>query len=166
MKKFLLVIALAAIIATGTVFADHPSGFGIGVQGGGVNGWTGGFNMGYDAALTLKLPGVPIFWTINIDGLGWGYLGITLAGDYYLIDKQLVSILHWYLGIGGYVNLVFIDPLVFGLGARLPIGLSLQPTEMLEFYLQVVPTIGVNIGSGSGTIGGGWGGNLGIRFWF
>ena len=43
MKKLLIVLALAAVLATGTALADHPGGFGIGVQGGGSSGWRGEF---------------------------------------------------------------------------------------------------------------------------
>ena len=46
MKKILLVLVLFAIITTGTVFADHPKGWGIGVVGsfgfGSVGGGGGG----------------------------------------------------------------------------------------------------------------------------
>jgi len=165
MKKFVLVFVLAAVIATGAAFADHPSGFGIGVQGGGGGGWGGGFAPGF--ALTLKLPSVPIFWAIDLD-LYQDYIGLKVAGDYYLIDNVLVSQvgLHWYLGVGGYVGLgIGDDYLGLGVGARLPIGLSWQPVSLLEIYLQVVPSIGVNILPEIG-LGGGWGGNLGLRLWF
>jgi len=164
MKKICFVLILAAIIATGTAFADHPSGFGIGVQGGGSGGW--GSTFGGGGGLTLKLPSMPIFWTV--DFAAWsGYAWLWLAGDYYLIDQKLVSDigLNWYLGVGGYVNLGLGDPLGLGVGARLPIGLSWQPIQLLEIYLQVVPSIGLGILPGIG-LGGGWGGNLGIRLWF
>jgi len=164
MKKIFLVFALVAIIATGTAFADHPSGFGIGVQGGGSGGWTGG-GFGGGGALTLKFPSMPIFWTVDV--ASWtGYLWLGVSGDYYLIDDLIVPEigLNWYLGVGGYVNLGLGDPLGLGVGARLPIGLSWQPIDLLEIYLQVVPSIGVGILPGIG-LGGGWGGNLGIRLW-
>jgi len=164
MKKLVIVIALAAILATGTAFADHPSGFGIGVQGGGSGRWVGGYGYGYGGALSLKLPGVPIFWAI--DAGFWGSsLWLNVAGDYYFIDSQIVNTLHWYFGVGGYVDLGIGNPFGLGLGVRVPIGLSWQPIDLLEIYLQAVPSIGVGILPGFG-LGGGWGGNLGIRFWF
>ena len=162
MKKTVIVIALLAILATGTVFADHPGGFGIGVQGGYHGGWRGGGAGG--GALTLKLPTMPIFWSIGAS-LYESYFGLSVAGDYYLIDQNLAGPLHWYFGVGGYVDLgVGDDYLGLGIGGRLPIGLSLQPVPLLEIFLQIVPSIGVGILPGVG-LGGGWGGNLGLRLW-
>jgi len=165
MKKLVIVIALAAILATGTAFADHPSGFGIGVQGGYGGGWGGGWATSPGVALTLKFPGLPVFWAVDLD-IWQSYLGLRVAGDYYFIDKELVSTLHWYLGVGGYVGLGFgTDYFGLGLGARLPIGLSWQPIKLLEIYLQLVPSIGVEFLPNIG-LGGGWGANLGVRLWF
>ena len=66
MKKILFVFVLAAIVATGTVFADHPGGFGIGVQGGTGGIWrSGGYGGHHHGALSLKIPGIPIFWAIS-----------------------------------------------------------------------------------------------------
>jgi len=165
MKKIFFVLILAAIIATGTAFADHPSGFGIGLQGGYNGSWLGGLGGG-GGALTLKLPSLPIFWTVDFALYG-SYSWLWLAGDYYLIDQKLVpSIgLNWYFGLGGYVNLGLGDPFGLGVGVRAPIGLSWQPIRLLEIYLQAVPSIGLGILPGVG-LGGGWGGNLGIRLWF
>ena len=155
-KKVIIVIALAAILATGTAFADHPGGFGIGVQG--------GYGGGVGGALTLKLPSLPIFWAI--DFTPWdGYTWLGLAGDFYFIDSQLVSTLHWYFGLGGYVNLGLGDPLGLAIGARLPIGLSWQPIPLLEIYLQVVPSIGLSILPKIDLYPNFWGANLGIRIW-
>jgi len=158
-KKILLAFVLAAIIATGTAFADHPSGFGIGVQG--------GYGGGVGGALTLKLPSTPIFWAV--DFAAWGeYIWLGLAGDYYLIDQKIVPEigLNWYLGVGGYVNLGLGNSFGLAVGARLPIGLSWQPIELLEIYLQVVPSIGLQVLPEIGLYPNFWGANLGIRLWF
>jgi hypothetical protein len=164
MKKLLLVFALVAILATGTAFADHPDGFGIGAQFGGVSGWSN-FGFGYGVALSLKIPSVPIFWTFDFNGFG-GYLWMVVSGDVYLIDAQITGPLHWYLGPGLYVDLGLGSPFGLGVGGRLPIGLSIQPIELLEIYLQIVPSIGVHIIPSPVGLGGGIGGNLGIRLWF
>jgi len=162
-RKIVMILALAAILSVSTAFADHPGGFGIGIQGGGVGSWYGG---GFgNAALTLKFPKVPIFWAIDFSS--WGdHFWLGLAGDYYLIDKQIVETLHWYLGVGGYLSLGFAND-YFGLGiaGRIPVGLSWQPLDLLEIYIQIVPSIGINILPGVG-LGGGFGGNIGIRLWF
>jgi len=165
-KKLVLVFALAAILATGTLFADHPGGFGIGVQGGYSGAWGGGgFGNG---ALSLKLPSLPIFWAIRMD-ITNGYFGLGVSGDYYLIDDKLVPEigLNWYLGVGGALGLSFGgDWMGLGLAARLPIGLSWQPLPLLEIFLQVVPSLGVSILPGFHFPYGGWGGDIGIRLWF
>ena len=157
MKKLLFVFVLAAIIAAGTAFADHPDGWGVGVQG----GWSGGIG----GALTLKFPSVPVFWAVDLGGFG-GTLWVQLAGDYYFIDSQLIPTLHWYVGGGVYVNLALGDNLGLAVGARIPIGLSWQPIPLLEIYLQAVPSIGLSIFPEMGLYPNFFGANLGIRLWF
>ncbi|MDR2794129.1 MAG: hypothetical protein LBB61_10790 [Treponema sp.] len=153
MKKFALVLFVLAISA-GSVFADHPSGWGIGLQG----GWTGGGGGG----LTIKAPQLPVYWTVNAST---GWLGV--SGDYYFIDNTLVSgaNLGWYLGVGGFANIAYNS--WFGLGVEVPIGLSWQPLNFLELYIQAVPNVGIGIYSGGLDL---WpnffGASLGIRFWF
>jgi hypothetical protein len=166
MKKFALIIVLAAIIVTGTAFADHPGGFGIGVQGGTSSSWAGG---GYynGAALSLKLPSMPIFWAARLD-IWDNYFSLNVSGDHYLIDNKLLPEigLNWYLGIGLGAGIGLGDPLGLGVSARLPIGLSWQPVPLLEIFLQVVPHLGVSILPEFHFPYGGWGGDIGIRLWF
>ena len=166
MKKAVLCLALFAILAAGTVFADHPGGWGVGIQGGYNGYWSGGyFGSG---ALSLKIPKLPIFWAIRLD-IEEGYFGLGVSGDYYLIDSKLVPAigLNWYLGLGGGLGLSFGNNwLGFGVAARLPIGLSWQPIPLLEIFLQAVPSLGVSILPEFHFPYGGWGGDLGIRLWF
>jgi hypothetical protein len=165
MKKLVLVLALAILMA-GAVFADHPDGFGIGVQGGYGGSWGGGGQGG--GALSLKLPGMPTFWAIRAD-IGEGHFGIGVSGDYYFIDDVLVSDigLHWYLGFGIGVGLWgFDDNLGLGVSARLPIGISWQPIPLLEIFLQIVPNLGAQFLPEFHFPYGGWGGDIGIRLWF
>jgi hypothetical protein len=158
MKKLFFVI-LIAVLATGMAFADHPGGFGIGLQGG-----YGG--LGGGAGLTLKFPSLPIFF--SIDGISAGSYGfyISGAGDYYFIDDEIVKTLNWYLGAGVGVGIGLGDPLHLAVSGRIPIGLSWQPIKLLEIYLQVVPQIGLQILPSLDLWGNFWGGNLGIRLWF
>ncbi|MCL2479466.1 MAG: hypothetical protein FWF22_08185, partial [Treponema sp.] len=132
MKKLLLVIALAVVFSATAVFADHPSGWGIGVMGRG--GWGyGDYGMGGGASLSLKAPSLPIYWGIDFNA-GSHYMGLGVSGDYYLIDNNLVNkTVGWYLGLGGFAGLSFWNNyekygnytgLTFG--GRLPIGLSFQ----------------------------------------
>jgi hypothetical protein len=164
MKKILFVFVLVAIIATGTAFADYPSGFGIGVQGGFGGTWGGGTMGG--AALSLKIPSVPIFWAVQA-GFGSEQFWLNVTGDYYLIHNPLVSSigLHWYFGLGLGVGLGIGDPFRLGAEFRVPVGLSWQPLDFLELYLQAVPSIGLRFLGGPVGLWGGWGGNFGLRFW-
>jgi len=188
MKRFVIVFALIAIIATGTAFADHPKGFGIGIVGSYSNWGFGGTGGG----LSLKIPDVPIFWAINAS-VGENYLGFGVTGDCYTIDKKLGGPFHWFMGLGGYVNYYSYNEkynYVIGTadysyswiyaGGRLPIGLSFQPIPLLEIFIDIAPSIGVGVYSGyevegtgynrkeDGSVGLGWGApiELGIRLWF
>jgi hypothetical protein len=149
------------------VFADHPSGFGIGIQGGASTSWDGGGFLG-GGALSLKLPSMPIFWAVRMD-IGVGGFGLGVSGDYYFIDSPLVPDinLHWYLGFGVGVGLWgFDDKFGIGVTGRVPVGLSWQPMPLLEIFVQLVPSLGVQIAPEFHFPYGGWGGDLGIRLWF
>ncbi|AEF80196.1 hypothetical protein [Leadbettera azotonutricia] len=181
MKKLALVAVLGVVLAIVGVFADHPSGWGVGldVQLGG--SWDKDYygDPGARYALSLKAPQLPIFWGITLD-INNNWFGIGITGDYYLIDKLLVKNigLGWYLGLGGYVNVNIWDlPADYswtsiGLGARLPIGLSWQPLDFLEVFLDFGPSLGLAFGLGDAYDDhihfpdGGWAGDFGIRFWF
>jgi hypothetical protein len=168
MKRLVLVLFVFTILAAGTVFADHPGGFGIGVQGGGGGSWEGGgFGFNNGAAATLKLPSLPIFWAASLRIIP-DYFFLGISGDKYLIDDVLVKNigLNWYLGLGLGVDIGIGDILGLGVAARLPIGISWQPISLLEIYLQAVPQLGVAILPGFYFPAGGWGAELGIRFWF
>jgi hypothetical protein len=141
MKKLFLILILAAII-TGAAFAEHPKGLGIGGM------WSGEFYPGniMGAALSLKLPSVPIFWGIHAHGWDSG-LYLAVSGDKYLIDQTFIKEagLGWYLGLGGYVGLTFASPPSAHLGARLPIGLSWMPVKFFELFLGLTPSLGINL---------------------
>jgi hypothetical protein len=175
MKKILFVFTLIAILGVGTAFADYPSGLGIGVHGGAGGGWSSGsFGVHRGAAVSLKLPDIPFFWEIDIS-INSSIFYIGVAGDYYFIHSPLVSEagLHWYIGGGAGLG-IGIGGGNFYLSAvgRLPIGLSWQlplnagPIDTFEVYLQVVPSIGVDISPSFNFPAGGWPINLGVRVWF
>ncbi|MDR2509043.1 MAG: DUF3996 domain-containing protein [Spirochaetaceae bacterium] len=163
MKKVILTGILFLFLAAGFVYADHPDGFGIGVQGG-ISGAAGVGDYGGD--LTLKLPDVDIFWTVGA-ALYPGYFGVTVAGDWYFVDAVIIdSWLNGYVGVGAGAHIGLGDTLGLAAAARLPLGLSFQPVELLEIYLQIVPQIGLSILPGVGLWGNFWSGNLGVRLWF
>ncbi|HCC36847.1 MAG TPA: hypothetical protein DEQ14_04125 [Treponema sp.] len=181
-KKIVMIVVLAVILATGTAFADHPSGWGVGVVGQYGIGWGGG-----GAGLSLKIPSVPVFWALNV-GFTSDWFSAGLTGDYYMIDSPLVSDinLHWFFGLGGFFD--FYNHTVsylnkehsytsFSLGARVPVGLSWQPIDLLELFIDAAPSLGVGIRTESkvddhvlqeGGAGFVWGIpiEIGLRLWF
>jgi len=167
MKRLFLVLVLFTIIATGSVFADHPKGLGIGIQGGTSGSWEGGGGFHNGGALSLKLPSMPVFWAARID-IWDGFFFLGVSGDNYLIDNLLVKDigLSWYLGLGLGVGIGLGDTLALGVSGRLPVGLSFQPIPLLEIFLQVVPNLGVAVLPDFHFPYGGWGGDIGIRLWF
>jgi hypothetical protein len=189
MKKFASVVLLGAILCTAGAFAEHPGGWGIGVLGRFGGAWTGGSSLG-GAAISLKVPSVPVFWGIDF---GFPINGFTLGvtGDYYLVDQYLIKNagLGWFLGLGGFFgfgtysydgrdasnNQKTYNQTSVNLGLRLPIGLSWRPINLLELFIDFAPSLGVNFWSGNyydryndNKIGlaGGWQGDIGIRLWF
>jgi hypothetical protein len=166
MKKLLLVLALALILSV-SVFADHPGGLGIGIQGGYYGGWESGSGAP-GAALSLKLPSIPIFWAISAHGES-NFFTLGVAGDLYLIENALVPQinLHWHAGLGGWVGIgLGGDDLVLALGARVPIGLHIHLLDnFLELFLGVAPNLGVVISPEFHFPAGGWPIELGIRIW-
>jgi len=170
MKKLLMVSMLAAVLAAGTAYADHPEGIGIGVEFGGFTAWNG-WGFGVNTLLSLKFPDLPVFWAVGADinfqnNSGFAFM---ITGDYYLLDGPIVGdLLHWYMGAGLQLNLGFgVNTFTFGISARIPVGLSLQfPVSklVLEVYFQVVPTIGTFIVPFKFPAGG-IGGSFGFRVW-
>jgi hypothetical protein len=166
MKKFLLILVFITIIGSGTAFADHPNNkLGLGIMGTWQANWGGGWYGG--PALSLKVPKVPIFWAINLS-FSQHHFNVGLSGDYYFIDKVLFSeaFLHWYLGVGGWFSFGTWgeNSASIGLGGRLPIGLSFQPLKELEIFLEVAPSLGLNLVPLYFPAGG-FPVSLGIRFW-
>jgi len=194
MKKIVMLLVLVAIIATGTVFAQHPDGTGIGLSFtyGGFGGLGVGDAEGYSGSLmaaisasistgygvSLKFAGLPVFWTVKAR-LGTGVFGIGLNADYYFIDSLIVPDigLGWYLGAGAFVDWISFnvpgwfkfDYLDFGV--RVPVGLSWQIVDAFEVYLEGAPSFGLSILSSSGTTAKTlflWDIpiTVGVRYWF
>lgn len=169
MKKILFVIILAVIIA-GSASADYSEDkFGVGIMGGWYGDWEG-WGWGH-SVLSLKIPGIPVFWGIHM-GFRSGFFHLGVSGDYYLFHEPLVSAinLNWYLGIGGWLNVGF-NPGYFSFGARLPIGLSWHLLEIvnkigLELFAEFAPSLGIMVAPDFHFPSGGWPIALGVRLWF
>jgi len=186
MKKVCLLFFMSFALGT-AAFADHQ-GMGIGIIGSW--GWNWGYPSYGSAGLSLKVPKMPIYWGIYPAFYGHNF-GIGATGDFYIIDKNLVTStltnedgnynlkLDWYLGIGAFMNLSFWgngadwdgdaeweNGANFSFGARVPIGLSWHIIRQLELLFDIAPGIGVSFNPG-----GAWGPyfagaiELGLRFW-
>lgn len=154
MKKLVLVLTMGLFLST-AAFADHD-GLGIGLILGGGGGF---FGVGFSPGLSLKTPALPIFWGIYA-GLGSNHFGVTVTGDFYIVDKSLVSStatsedgtykvrLDWYFGLGGAVSLnSWHNNFGLGLGLRIPIGLSWHVVTPFEIALGLAPTFGIYLAS-------------------
>jgi hypothetical protein len=146
MKKWALLLLFTLIFST-TAFADHAQdslALG-GIFGAGVS-WNGYISHPdfYPAGLSLKIPGVPLFWGVYVkpfDNLwlgipGYG-LGLGITGDWYFAEPGLVSKtatnqkgsynlkIDWYVGAGFYANMYMRDNYFRGDGGfRMPFGVS------------------------------------------
>jgi hypothetical protein len=192
MKKFTALI-FTIVLTVGAAFADHPRGWGVGLQGEWTGGWDGGA-VSPGGLVTLKIPSIPIFWSIFL-GFSSDHFRISLNADYYVIDTVLIpnAKLNFFFGIGGYLGFLNYSERFFDkkynatsccIAGRFPVGLSWQPLTFLELYADFAPIIGVAINS-EGTYrnphdgreivwheggiffpDGGWGFEFGVRFWF
>jgi hypothetical protein len=155
MKKLIAVMVLGLIIGTASVFA-----FGIGFQFGPT--YEGGYNT--NVAVTFKLDSAP--WVFAVDGgirTNGGRIGI--SADQWFVNKTFARPFNFFVGWGIYVGLSTGNNFL-SVGGRLPIGINAFFLDgMLEPYFQVVPSLGINIGSDTG-LALGVAGNLGLRFWF
>ncbi|MCL2232356.1 MAG: DUF3996 domain-containing protein [Treponema sp.] len=179
-KKLVLIVTLAALMtvgAAGNLFAEspvHPGGWGIGAIWGSDVGGERGYRSTNNLAFSLKIPDVPIFWALDLSVTSdWTRIGV--QGDYYLAGGFFVSdILGWFLGIGFYGNFMFGNDIgAVGFGARLPIGLTFQPIDILEVFLNIAPRLGGTFWTTGHHDGfrfpddrGFFGFELGLRLWF
>ena len=155
MKKLLVVIALAAILATGTAFAD----FGIGVHGGyGGIGGGGGLNLAFSDLY------------IYVDSVFAGGNGLHISGavDFLsLLNSAIITNLNWYIRVGIGASLWGLDDTIgLAAGVRVPIGLSWRPIPLIEIFLQALPQISLQVLPEINLWSNFFGANLGIRFWF
>jgi hypothetical protein len=167
MKKVLAVCIIGLALTAGA-FAEHPSGWGLGILG------RGGYG-GFGPALSLKAPSLPVYW--GVDMAVWnGYFGVGVTGDYYIIDKALLPDINldWYLGLGGYVSMGawsngkgydHHDGFSLALGARAPVGLSWKFLEHFELFGDIYASLGFGIVPFYFPHWGA-GGEIGIRYWF
>ena len=121
-----------------------------------------------EAAITFKIPSVPIIFSTDVILDGYKFEGLQLAGDWWFKNKSLKGELYYYYGLGGAVsvrfpNLSFYD---FEIGARGVAGLNIYIYEPLEVYIQCAlqPSLAVysdRLGFSMPTPL-----SLGLRYWF
>jgi len=180
MKKLIFVLLIGLLVCT-AAFADHP-GLGIGVVLGGGGGLNGG---SFYPGLSLKLPGSPVFWGLYAS-LHKYYSGFTVTGDFYIFDRDLISTtatneegtykvkIDWFLGLGGAINMNFWQRqnrddagVGFGLGLRIPVGLSWHVVRPFEIALSLVPTFpGLYVANGNAWLWWDISVELALRYWF
>ena len=178
MKKILLIAALACIVASGLFAEGRPSGqWGVGFVASLSSNWNT-LDSGYwDVGLSLKAPQSPVFWGINLD-LRDNVFGLGLTGDRYIIERVLIKEVNfgWFLGVGGYGNFWSsgsgdFSATYLGLGGRLPVGVYIMPVDFFEGFVNIAPSIGLELGFGKHVDdkfkfpAGRFGVEVGARFW-
>jgi len=165
MKKLVLIFALAIVVSTGA-FAQRPDGWGLGLVGRSNFAWDG---FGHTSwwGLSLKAPQFPLYWGIHMR-LQSDLFGLSVVGDYYLLEQNLVPDVNFGLFLGLGANVSFIsysnDTSVF-LGGRIPVGVYFMPVDFFEIFLNIAPTLGLHINPNSFPEGF-LGFDFGVRFWF
>ncbi len=126
-KIFLLMLVLLAAVAL-TVSARGTGGLRLGLE------------FGNPHAVLIIRP-TPVDIKIGYDFVPAGNLFLSV--DYRIINAyQIVDFLHFFLGLGAYVQLHF-DPTRVNFGARIPLGLQVFLIhDVLEIFLEVAPTVG------------------------
>jgi hypothetical protein len=170
MKKIKITVYALIFCVQALLSAEHPDGLGLGLAGGG--GYTGGVGLG-SIAVPFKIPKLPVFWELDFRVSSVFHIG--LNGDYYILDRTIVSALDlgWYLGAGLHIGLALSGgEAAFSSAVRLPIGLtwrlestpSIQNVDSLELFLEFIPSVGFLVYNDTG-----WNysldGKLGVRLW-
>jgi len=154
MKRIILIIALVAIFAAGTAFADEPERWGVGALYSYYPDAAGFF---YNIGVTLKVPNVPVYWAAGFGVGNYDYwFGIT--GDYYFFDQPFNpenNNFRWYLGVGGEIHYYYYEysyyqwPIgtqtlivdEFNIGVRIPVGIRYFINNDIEIFFDIAPTI-------------------------
>lgn len=140
MKKVFSILALVTML--GAAQLSHAIGVGLEF----------GFNGIPDVGLTLKMGNFPVVdLTARFDA---GGIGIGALVDYWVINKNLVSFIDWYLGIGGYATLQLGNNSGLWAGFRLPVlGLQFWPIgKQFEIFVEgawapsIISPSGVGLG--------------------
>jgi hypothetical protein len=127
-KRTLLVLVLAAVVAT--------SGFSIGIGGAFGLQPVGGLP-GSDVMLSAKFDELPFLMGLGF-AIGNDVFAMGFTADWWMYHQNLVNFINLYAGPGLFVG---VGGEAFQLGARVPIGLNIWPIDVLELFLEIAPTI-------------------------
>jgi hypothetical protein len=175
MRKFWFLGILLIILPAGA-FAQHPQGWGVGVVGQYGFAWDG-FSGSPGFALSLKLPRFPLYMSAYIFMQDHGS-GFSLTADHYIIDETIIPGINfgWFMGIGAYAgfnssNDPSRDWTAVKAGARVPVGIYLNPVDFFEVFTNLAPSLGLGYYTGDyhktfNFPEGGIGLDIGVRFWF
>ena len=122
-----------------------------------------GFVLGEPTGLTFKTNNLVV-------GIGWSFSSgvdnrIDATIDWWLINKDFVEMLNWYLGVGAKVGIKTNqgndNTDVLGVGIRVPIGVQWWLTNEFELFAEIAPGISL-IPDTSFDVGAG----IGLRYYF
>jgi len=159
MKRVVKIALVLVLVMAGTSFAaGRPKTFGLTAIGAyGSFGYTGTAVGGI--GLSLKFGSFPVI------GLKYDFSEPARIGasvDWYILDSLgLVGACTYFLGVGGAVGLVTGTSASVDFALRGNIGLQVWPVDLLELYLDLIPTLNLfpRVTPGVGL-------ELGLRFHF
>ncbi len=155
MKRTLLAACAAALLL---IPASNAWSWGIGASFG-LNDLGG--NPGQNVMASIKLDETPFLFGIG-GRISDGNVTLGLTADWWMVHKNLVNFLNYYIGPGLYFALSE----EIELGGRLPIGINAYPLDPLELFLEIAPTIALLAPEGIEFPNLGLQGAIGFRFWF
>ena len=152
-------------------YAQHPGGWGVGgvVQ---YNLPWDGFDGHIAAAISLKVPQLPIYWGLNFT-FPRNAFSTRATADYYLMDfSNSTGDTGFFAGFGGYFGFYSEKSRTsIAFGPRFPIGFYTIRFGIFEIFLSLTPSLGVDIRFGdfpgkSFTFPNFFlGADLGVRMW-
>ena len=163
-KKF---FALALVLLLSAGIGMYSFGIGLQFNANADNIFAGG------PALTFKFDSIPFIlalnWNIEEHVQVFG-----LTADYWIYNGTIVNIgsvpLKWFIGIGAFANMVFInsDDFQMNTGLRVPIGLNsfIGGNGIFEPFVQIAPSFGVRFIPSLATEKMFFPMSLGFRIWF
>lgn len=175
MKKIALVCLFALVGMSGV-----HAGMGLGiVYGGSPNNWN---YSGYASSMGLSLGfgnNEEVKWEMAVrmwfQGQGESFfMKIAADADWHVARWTPLRWLQLYAGVGPYAQVGFYTHANQGntnltLGGRVPLGVRFILGSAFDIWLAMVPALGLDMSFGSKTqvgVGGGIGGEIGVRIWF